>query len=368
MKIAFIKYAGMASGGVEKYLQTIACALPKHTFEVDFYYTNVSPVTLNSEFVHPDNDDSRIEICQENGVNLIAVNVDEKEGGKEPYTWVKTDFWDKFDESKYDLIVTGRGGYTEYPFTEINNTPILDTIHSFTGEDKPNIYKAILLCDWQFEKWKNSGGNENKAVIIPSLVKIPKMDESLGDMREKLGIPKDAFVYGFHQGNREDIFSPVSLWAYERMSYEDCYFIIMGGAEKHKVLGRSIEKNIKFVDFSSDPLDIHRFLNTLDVFTHARADGEVCSAAIIEALSHGLPIISHPALNMGHVEQVNECGFIANTIERYRAAMELFKEDNVLRSGFSENAIAKYKDRYEYTLVMNKILEVFYKAKADLCS
>ena len=38
IKIAFIKFGGMANGGTEKYLQTIASYLPKDEFEVDFFY------------------------------------------------------------------------------------------------------------------------------------------------------------------------------------------------------------------------------------------------------------------------------------------------------------------------------------------
>ena len=37
IKVAFIKFGGMANGGTEKYLQTIAAHLPKDEFEVDFF-------------------------------------------------------------------------------------------------------------------------------------------------------------------------------------------------------------------------------------------------------------------------------------------------------------------------------------------
>ena len=164
-KIAFIKFARMASGGVEKYLQTIACLLPKDEFEIDFFYTNAAPF-INSSFVHPDNDDRRIKLMEDSGINLIKVNVEAKIGDKEPYEWINTDFWDLFDESKYCAVQTGRGGYPEYPFNLINDAKIIDSIHSFSGEDKPNIEKAILLCEWQLDKWSSSGGNKDKGVVI----------------------------------------------------------------------------------------------------------------------------------------------------------------------------------------------------------
>ena len=36
IKLACIKFAGMASSGVEKYLQTITALLPKDKFDIDF--------------------------------------------------------------------------------------------------------------------------------------------------------------------------------------------------------------------------------------------------------------------------------------------------------------------------------------------
>ena len=364
MKVAFVKYAGMASGGVEKYLQTIACALPKEDFEVDFFYTNVAPL-LNNSFVHPPNDPRRLEVMKEHGINTIKVQVNEKEGREGVGEWRGTDFWDLFNEDDYDIVQTGRGGSPEYPFNLIHKAKIIDSIHSFTGEDKPNIIKAILLCNWQFEKWVASGGNAEKSVIIPSLVHIE--DKKYSDMREELQIPHDAFVYGFHQGNREDIFSGASLLAYNLIKNPNNYFLIMGGANQHRAVAEQIgSPNIKFVDFSSSPDTIHRFLETIDVFAHARADGEVCSAAIIEALYHGKPIISHPSLNMGHVEQIEGCGQVVNTIREYAKEMQAFEDNKEYRLEMSANARKKYDKHYKYDTVINKIIDVYYEAKASI--
>ena len=59
MKLAFCKYAGLANGGIEKYLQTLAMIYKKSGNEVDFYYTRAAPLTHTS-WIHPDNDLKRI--------------------------------------------------------------------------------------------------------------------------------------------------------------------------------------------------------------------------------------------------------------------------------------------------------------------
>ena len=323
-KIAFIKFAGLGSGGIEKYLQTIACLLPKDKFQVDYYYTNAARF-VNSNFIHPDNDENRKKFVESQNIKTIPIHVEYRIGNIEPYEWMGTNFFDVFNENEYDFIQTGRCGYPEYPFNLINKCSIIDSIHSFTGEDKPNIAKAILLCNWQADKWASNGGNIKKAEIIPSIVKVPEKKKST--IRSRLNIPEDAFVYGVHQASRPDIFSPISLEAYSRIETPNTYFLMLGGSQNHINLAKMLNiKNIYFINFTSSVDNIHDFIASIDVFAHARADGEVCSASIIEAMYHGKPVVSHPALNMGHLEQIDGCGKIAYSLEEY--ANELIELKN----------------------------------------
>jgi len=45
MRIAFVKFCGLVSGGIEKYLQTIAILFRQNGHQVDYYYTNNCPFT-----------------------------------------------------------------------------------------------------------------------------------------------------------------------------------------------------------------------------------------------------------------------------------------------------------------------------------
>ena len=118
----------MANGGTEKYLQTIAAYLPKDLFEVDFFYCDAAPY-IGSDFKHIDTDQSRVEYCKSNGINLIKFDVGFKNVTISTHDWVDTNFWEVFNESDYDIIQTGRSGHPEYPFIHIINTPIVDSIH-----------------------------------------------------------------------------------------------------------------------------------------------------------------------------------------------------------------------------------------------
>lgn len=358
-KIACIKFAGLASGGTEKVLQNIAMILSKNQYEVDYYYTNAAPF-LNHWFVHPDNDEGRKKLVESCGVNTIKVSVESKDGHNIPYAWNNTNFWDLFDEKKYDAIQTARGGYPEYPFNLINNTKIVDGIHSDNGEDKDNIVRSILLSKWQAERWAKNGGNISKAIIIPTLVTVPSQKRK-SILRKKLGIPEDDFVYGFHQRNDPNIFSPVSLYAYSMISKKNNHFILLGGSDRHRELAKQMDlKNIYFLDFSSDSDLIHDFLGSIDVYTHARLDGEVCSGCIIESMYHGKPVLSHPGtVSMGHLEQIEGCGYMAYSVEDYAKKMNQLESSNDLYSEMSEKTYKTYQEKYSYKSIEKKILDLY---------
>jgi hypothetical protein len=351
MKIAFCKFAGLANGGIEKYLQTMAIILKKQGYEIDYYYTNAAPITTTT-WVHPDNDESRIKLMIDNDINLIKVNV----GYRVNNEWVDTDFFDKFDEDKYEYLITGGNGESEFPYNQLKKIKIIHTVHGEHPFNQENIVKSVLLCNWQANKWLNNGGDSSKLEIIPSIVYTP--DKYSKTLREKYKIPNDAFVYGFHQRNDNNISSTVSLEAYSKLEDDNTYFALLGGTEVHKTyVSNNNLKNVIFVDYTSSVNDIHDFLNGIDVYAHCRVDGEVCSASIIEAMYHQKPLISFPGLNMGHLEQLEDCGKMTYTIDDYRNEMINLK-DKEYYNQMSKRVKNKYDSFYHYKIVEDKILNI----------
>ena len=257
IKVAFIKFGGMANGGTEKYLQTIAAHLPKDEFVVDFFYCDAAPY-IGSDFKHLDTDESSVEYTKSHGVNLIKFNVEFKDVTKPTHDWVNTNFFDLFDEEKYDVIQTGRSGHPEYPFIHINKTPIIDSIHlAGMGEDKANVYKTVLISQDQKSKWVQAGGDPQKGVIIPVPVEVP---ENYSDSYIKEFGWENKFVFGMHQRNDIHIFSPMPLEAYEEIQSDDTAFLILGGSANHRKQAKDYQlKNIKFLDTTSDVNLIHKF-------------------------------------------------------------------------------------------------------------
>lgn len=353
MKIACLKFAGLAAGGTEKYLQTLACIL-KREHEVDYYYTNNAP-RIGTSWKHPDHSEERRRFVESHGIKTIPIHVGAYDETNK--SWIDSNIWDVFDSSKYDVIQTARYGFREFPYTDIRGVRIIDSIHGDMSDNTPS-EKSILLCKWQADRWIKSGGDAKKICIIPTVVYVPEKKPSI--VRERLGIPKHAFVYGFHQRNDDGIFSPVSLAAYSQVQDENTYFIILGGSIKHRHLATELKlKNVVFVDFAAKVEDIHDFLGALDVYAHARSDGEVCSAAIIEAMYHGLPVITHVAQNMGHAEQVEGCGKMCWSMDEYVDEMKKLKQDKPYLAEKKAATIKQYQKKYCYKIIENKLLDIY---------
>ena len=360
IKIAFIKFGGMANGGTEKVLQTIASQLPKEKFIVDYFYCDSAPY-IGSDFVHPDTDPSRVQYVKDNGVNLIKFNVEFKDVRTQTHDWVNTDFWDYFNEEDYDVIQLGRAGHPEYPFTHINKIPIIDSIHlAGMGENKSNVFKTVLISQEQKSKWVAAGGDPNKSIIIPVPVIIPEYDNT--SYIEEFGW-ENKFVFGMHQRDDIHIFSPVPLEAYEEIQNDNTAFLILGGSSNHRKQVKDYKlKNVKFLDTTSNIGLIHKFLNTLDVYAHGRSDGEQCSSAIIEGLSHSLPMISHTAPSMGQLEQIGDAGMVVDGYDEYAEVMKKMMNDKNYYLDCKSNASKRYKEIYDVPSIISKFIDLYKEA------
>jgi len=363
VKVAFCKFAGLANGGTEKYLQSISMLYRRHGNDVDFYYTNAAPI-MGSSFVHGDNNQDRIELLKQNGVNLLPVSVGYRHdtgiqtsrGYGYHSDWLNTDFPAVFDESKYEYLVTAGDGRSEYPYSALDKIKIIHTVHGFHAYNKPNIVKSVLLCNWQADKWIANGGDASRAEVIPPLVPIP--ENWTQTFREKHGIPADAFVYGLHQG--KGVASLVSLQAFASLNNPNCYFVLLGGSDEHRQYCKSNNiKNVVFCDATSSVNEIHDFLDSIDVYAHCRVDGEVASACIIEAMAHSKPIVSFigDGTNLGHLEQVEHCGRMTHSVQEYAQEMNKLQQSNYYEE-MSARVAHKYSTVYDYKLVEKKLLQL----------
>jgi len=338
IRVAFIKFGGLAAGGTERWLQMMAANLPRDQFEVDYYYCDAAPY-IGSDYKHADTDPDRLRYMQEHQVNLIKFHVGAKDITVPTHDWVDTDFWQKFDAQKYDLVQAGKAGHAEYPF-HLLKLPVVEYVTLMAGVDRsPNLAWSIHLSQWQRRQWFRAGGQLDKSSVIPIPAEPPVCTDNL---RHALGIPPDALVAGFHQRADNHIFSPIPLQAFAKLEQPDRHFIIMGGGSAYRQQTVQLGlKNVHFLDHSGDAAQISRFLNTLDIFAHGRRDGETFGAVLAEAMMHGLPCLSHPSLvndNNAQPETMGPAGLFARDLDDYTDKLRALFVDNDLRARLAAKA------------------------------
>jgi glycosyltransferase involved in cell wall biosynthesis len=362
IKVAFIKFGGLATGGTERFLHTIAGSLPKDDFIVDYYYCDSAPY-LGSDWVHPDTDPFRKKYLEDKSVNLIKFEVQFKDVRTPMHDWVNTNFWEKFNENDYDVILTGRAGHPEYPFYLIKNKPIINILTLISGVDnQSNIFKTIQISEWAGQRWIEQGGDASRLEIIPIFQEFPK--PPFNNLREKLNLV-GKFIYGFHQRNTEDLFSEVPLLAYKEIQNDQTALVLLGGSSRYKHQAKELGLiNFISLEHTGDENEIHSFLDTIDVFTHGRNDGETFGAVFTEAMYHKKPCISHKSHANGHIEVIGPGGevFERHDISGYSKEMLKLKNDVGYYKEKSFAGYSHYEKNYSLESQNDRIVKILKKA------
>lgn len=357
LRIAFIKFGGLASGGSEKMLQIIAANLNKKVFEVTYYYCKGAPYRGSPEYKHPETDSDRLAYMNRSDVHLVEFHVGAKDVTTPTHIWRETDFWESFNEDDYDLIQTVRAGHKEYPFTHIRKTPIIEILGLQAGADNQiNIARSLHISKENAYAWLCAGGDKSRIEFVS--LPIEMQDTGAESLREELGLSPDIFVYGMHQRADENIFSPTPLLAYKQIESDGTAFVLLGGGKRYQEQAIALGlKNIHFLPSNGSSVVIERFLKTLNVFAHGRFDGEVNSQAMAEAMAFGLPIVSHTStINNGHIECIGNAGRVLLQEDLAGYAKELRKLKD-MPSYYTERSTAahhRFAEHYELSAQMSR--------------
>lgn len=345
-RVAVIKYGGLTAGGTEKLLQIIAANLPKKDFDVTFFWCDPAPLTPPNGHALTTSIE-RMNFLELSNIKLVQFNVDFRDLSTPTHVWRKTDFFKFFNENNFDVVLTSLAGHKEYPFTKILTIPIVEIIGLQSGSDNQyNISRVLHLCRWSADGWIKRGGDPSRVEIVSLPIEINGF--GTGDYIEEFGL-REKFVFGMHQRPDDAIFSPIPLEAYSKIESNKTAYVLMGGGEKYRNQAKELRlKNVYFLPASPSSVDIGKFLRTLNVFAHGRADGEVNSQAMAEAMYFGLPIISHFSfMNNGHVENIGSAGRVLSSVDEYASEMLKLSTDHDYYLRMQNLARERFAEHYE---------------------
>ena len=115
------------------------------------------------------------------------------------------------------------------------------------------------------------------------------------------------------------------------------------------------------MDHESSSDTISEFLNTLDVYSHGRSDGETFGSVIAEAMMHALPVISHRVKSgaNAHRETIGPGGFFAKNFHDYVEYMNRLISDSHLRHLMGLKGLTYATENYSLDSAADKLAQIY---------
>ena len=350
IKVAIVRHNGLFMGGTEKFLQIMAAEVNKDEFEVDYYTTNYMRFKDREQYL------------KDHDVNIIKFH--KPYFGNLPKLWMNKLnhiwLWLKFKKNYYDVVQITNFSWDEYPYNNFYGENVCQFVVFTPFCDFPCVRASILNSEWLRQKWIETGGSDERSVVIP--VPTWKPMHGIG-LRNELGISFDTFVCGFHQRKHDDIFSPTQLNAYKLIETDKTHMIVLNGSDLYKEQASDIEiKHITFLDYMKNEYEMTKFFNTLNLYTHGRKDGETYGTVFVESMAHGVPCISHwSGIQDAMEETIGKGGCVVdNDSEKYaKKIQEYMKMDKVNMDYVQRAATSEVMSRFTYDIVVPKIEEMW---------
>lgn len=244
------------------------------------------------------------------------------QGRRPPFIPQESNLTEVIQSIDPDIMHVHRSGYTEWPgFKYIAPKAKWIETNIFGYNDcspERHIDLNIYISDFIKNRAIQSGNKTGPMLYNP--VEQPKFDITTEakdacrlEVFQKLKIPLNAVAIG--RVGRADNFDPIAIKAFAEIVkvFPLAYYLIVNPCDNWRrwASDLKIEDRVRFIGPIVDDLELSRFYMSLDIYAHARSDGECCPTNIQEAMMHGLPVVSHEshAYN-GQSEIIGDAGFV----------------------------------------------------------
>lgn len=207
-------------------------------------------------------------------------------------------------------------------------------VHSvFDNEPHGTVYATV--SPWMGERFK-----------LPFVPHIVELFQTEDDLRDELGIPATATVFGRHGGlNSFDI--PIWNTINEQLEANpNVYFVFLSTAADPRV-HLFDSKRVIFLPGTVDPYEKRRFINTCNACIHASRLGETFGIAVGEFAITGKPIITHADAPGNHLYELGSSAYLYNSRETLKAAFDSLIANPVVSYAYQqytpENVMEKFK-------------------------
>lgn len=267
--------SNMGLGGTEKSALLCFRGLNRSLFDVSF-------VTLGKE-----SDPRYMEFLSVFGTKMHLCSF--KEEVTEKLSTINPDIVQVYRSGFEEFPVPGKDIHTKY-FCEVNVFGSLDPNHM--------VSKTLFMSQWlmnnvlaKYPVFKTM--RPNRWDYLNNPVDMPYTAEKLD-----LGVPEGTIILGRCGRPDDGIYDDISVKAAyiaKSMGVNLFYLVVappprmIEDLKKYNIAYKAIEPTV-------DPFLLSKFYNTIDIYCHARADGETGGNTIHEAFMHKKSVITHLAV------------------------------------------------------------------------
>lgn len=241
------------------------------------------------------------------------------------------------DIKNMDAVYHIKSGENDGFSTRSNGLDVPYLVHCVFDGSKPHGDKYATISEWMASRFS--------IPYVPHIVQLPDIEETL---RESLGIPEDATVFGRHGGR--DTFDIPWAWTAINRALEarpDYYFLFMNTAVPE--VDFYDPKRVIFMGATVHPYYKRIFINTCDAMIHARQRGETFGIAVGEFAICSKPVFTYfDSPEKAHIQELGNWGIYYSDEESLFAQLLAFdrtEKQPMLYSAFTpENVMAQFKE------------------------
>jgi hypothetical protein len=243
------------------------------------------------------------------------------------------------DQENVDVLYMQKGGEPDGKLSKKTKT----CVHAVFQNDEPHGDVYAYISEWL--SLKMTGGSQP---FVPYIVEFKTIE---GDLREELGIPKDAIVLG-RTGGPDQFDIPFVHQAIEDVlkEREDIFFLFLYTDKFYE------HERIKYFDATADEDFKSLFMNTCDAMIHARLMGESFGLAIAEFSLMNKPVITgFGGRDQAHIHMLKKQAIYYNDYDTIKTILKNIKKTDI--ESLDWNAYRGFSPE----IVMDQFEKVFLK-------
>lgn len=280
---------------------------------------------------------------------------------------------DVINDSAIDILHVYRSGHKEFPEPGIDvHVPHFVETNVFGFIDNnPKIRKTLFMSEWLM--------NYSMSAFTPYTLPRQRFDfvnnpvnDPASQLRMNLDMPEDAIVLGRCGRPDNGIYNSVNVRAAHILLMQgyNIYFLVV--APPTNMLDDLAKYGIPFhaISPTTDPAVLSQFYNSIDIYAHARADGESFGVNIAEAMMHAKPVVTHwatpsfPGMGVFQAQTTlvdnGKTGFVVeNDVAEYAEALKKLIDDRELRGNMGVAGTYKARDQYHVKNCVSKLENIY---------